>query len=172
MDILSHGLWGGIIAGRKNRRDFWWSFFFGIVPDMFSFGIFTIMTTLGLASGPDWKAGMPPESDIPIYVHQLYNITHSLVVFAVIFLIVWYIRKKPYLPLLAWAIAIILDIPTHTAEFFPTPFLWPFFDNIRFDGISWSQPIILLPNFILLVLLYVWFFIIKKHTQKYKIKKL
>lgn len=126
MDIISHGLWGGIILGRKNRRDFWWSFAFGTAPDLFSFGIFTGLTTLGLASSPDWSAGHPAQSSIPSYVHSLYNVTHSLVIFIIAFFGVWLIRSKPFLPMLAWGIHILMDIPTHSTEFFPTPFLWPF----------------------------------------------
>ena len=55
MDIISHGLWGGIAFGRKRRSLFWWSFGFGVMPDLFSFGIFTGMVQLGMASGPDWE---------------------------------------------------------------------------------------------------------------------
>lgn len=162
MDILSHGLWGGLLTGRENKKAFWWSFGLGIAPDLFSFGLFTGMTLLGLASGPDWSAGPPPESTIPDYVHTLYDLTHSFVTFGVVFLVVWAIRKKPFWPLLAWALHIAMDIPTHSTEFFPTPFLWPFFNSVRVNGIPWSHPIIFIPNLILLLVLYVWFFGVKK----------
>lgn len=162
MDILSHGLWGGVILGRKNRRDFCWAFGFGIAPDLFSFGIFTGLTILGLASSPDWSAGSPTDEMIPAFVHTLYGLTHSLIIFALVFGLVWLVRKNPFLPLLAWGFHIALDIPTHSMEFFPTPFLWPFFNNIRFNGIAWARPIIFIPDVILLVLVYSWFFVIKK----------
>jgi len=38
MDIISHGLRGGIAVGRKNKKQFWLSFAFGILPDFVSFG--------------------------------------------------------------------------------------------------------------------------------------
>jgi len=165
MDILSHGLWGGVAAGRKNKKSFWQAFTFGVAPDLFSFGIFTGMTILGLASSPDWSGGPPLESEIPVYVHALYNITHSLVIFGSAFLLIWLFRKKPFIPMLAWGLHILVDIPTHSTEFFPTPFLWPFFDSVRVSGIPWAHPIIFIPNVVLLILAYVWFFVIKPKRQ-------
>ena len=154
--------------GRRNSRNFWWAFGIGVAPDIFSFGIFSGMAVLGLASNPGWSAGPPPASLIPPYVHLLYNITHSLIIFALVFFVVWFLRQKPFLPLLAWGIHILMDIPTHSTEFFPTPFLWPFFNNIRFDGIPWSNPVIFIPNVVLLVVLYIYFFGIKKYWRSKK----
>lgn len=161
MDILSHGLWGAAAVGRKSKRTFLLAFFFGVAPDLFSFGIFTMSTILGLASGPDWSSGPPDPASIPNYVHSLYNITHSLFTFAVVFSIVWFIRKKPFLPLLAWAIHILLDVPTHSTEFFPTPFVWPL-SSYRFDGVSWSHPAIFYTNLSLLLIVYLYIYYRKK----------
>lgn len=165
MDIVSHGLWGGLAFGRKNRRSFWIAFFCGIAPDLFSFGIFSAMNILGLVSGPDWSNGPPDPRSIPDYVYHLYNMTHSLVMFAVVFLVVWAIRKKPLYELFAWPLHILMDIPTHSTQFFPTPFLWPFVDY-RVDGIPWSHPYIFFPNWIFLILLYLYFFVYRKRKIK------
>ena len=32
MDIVSHGLWGALAFGRKNRRSFWLAFGIGLAP--------------------------------------------------------------------------------------------------------------------------------------------
>ena len=152
MDIISHGLYGGIAFGQKNKRDYWWSFVFGIAPDFFSFGVFTAMTALGVSP----RYVQLRNDAVPQYVHSLYNVTHSLVIFAVVFLIVWTLHKKPFLPMLAWPLHILVDIPLHSTAFFPTPFFWPFFNNLRVNGIPWGEPIILIPNVILLVVLYSW----------------
>lgn len=170
MDIVSHGLWGGLLWGRMSKKDFWTAFAFGVGPDLFSFGIFSLMTALGLVSGPDWSAGPPNAQLIPEYVHGLYNITHSFVTFAVCFGIVWVVRKKPYWPMLAWALHIAMDLPTHTVSFFPTPFLWPFW-GYRFNGISWSHPLIFFPNWIALGIGYTWWFIHKKWTSNAQLDK-
>lgn len=170
MDIFSHGLWGGLLLGRMSKKDFWSAFAFGVGPDLFSFGIFSVMTVLGLVSGLDWSAGPPNPNLVPEYVHWLYNVTHSFVTFAVVFSAVWAVRKKPYWPMLAWPFHILLDLPTHTTAFFPTPFLWPFLDY-RFNGVSWSHPLIFFPNWIALGIGYTWWFVHKKwisHAQLVK----
>src|SRR3989338_10826915 len=86
MDIFSHGLYGGVLTGRKSRKSFWTAFIFGISLDLFSFGIFTLSILLGFVSGPDWGSHAPDPSLIPNYVGILYDITHSLIVFCVSFL--------------------------------------------------------------------------------------
>ncbi len=170
MDIVSHGMWGGLAFGRAHKKSFWTAFIFGISPDLFSFGIFSIMNVLGLVSGPDWSAGTPDMSSIPSYVHQLYNVTHSLFVFALVFCLVWAIRKKPLYEMLAWPLHILMDIPTHSIKFFATPFLWPFTDY-KVDGTSWSHPFIFFPNWILIICFYLYFFWWKKRKSIVKSKK-
>jgi hypothetical protein len=165
MDIISHGLWGGIAVGRKSRRDWWTSFAFSVAPDALSFGIFTVLAVLGLSAHPDWQSSAPDLSLIPAYVSVLYDITHSLVTFFVAFGIVWLIRRKPYLPMLAWAFHIILDIFTHSVEFFPTPYLWPFpFSPV--DGISWGHPYIWYPNVALLAILYGAWYLVRRRERR------
>ncbi len=157
MDIISHGLYGGIAFGRKSKISYWKAFFFGIMPDLFSFGIFFAMNILMLASGPDFEKGPPDPSLIPTYVHSLYNVTHSLIVAALVIGGVWLFLKKPMIELFAWPLHILVDIPTHSTAFFPTPFVWPV-SSFRIDGVSWGHPYIFFPNVIFLVILYgVWY---------------
>lgn len=165
MDILSHGLWGSLVFGRNNRRDFWLAFFFGIAPDLLSFGIFTVLTWLGLAEHPEWGSGHPAPESIPAFVHIAYDWTHSLVIFALAFGLAWFLRKKPFYLMLPWGLHILMDIPTHSAQFFPTPFLWPLSD-FTVDGLSWSDPRIFIPNISLLIILYFWFFLIRPRMRK------
>lgn len=162
MDILSHGLYGGVLAGRKSRRSYWLAFFFGIAPDLFSFGIFTASVWLGLTSGPEWGSHHPDISLIPPYVQSFYNVTHSLVVFAVAFFLVWAIRRKPMMEMLGWFFHVVLDIFTHSFAFFPTPFLWPL-SSYRFDGRSWGDPLIFIPNVLILAALYGYWWYKKKN---------
>jgi hypothetical protein len=167
MDTLSHGLWGSLAFGRRNRLSFWLAFFFGVAPDIFSFGIFLASNFLGFTERPDWSQGPPDPSLIPTYVHVAYNWTHSLVVFAVVFGLVWFIRRRPLYEMLAWPLHILMDVPTHTYRFFPTPFLWPVSD-VTISGIPWSDPRIFIPNLTFLVVLYVWFFLIRPRLQSKK----
>lgn len=166
MDIFSHGLYGGVLVGKKSRKSYWTAFFFGIAPDLFSFGIFTASIWLGFASGPDWGSGRPDVSLIPGYVSSLYDMTHSLIVFGIAFLAAWVVFKRPLWEMLGWMFHILLDIFTHSAEFFPTPFLWPISDYY-FDGHSWGSPQIFIPNLIILAVLYaLWWFKRKQNNHK------
>ncbi|MBD0316470.1 MAG: hypothetical protein ICV75_07240 [Nitrospiraceae bacterium] len=157
MDIVSHGLWGGIAFGRRRPSGYWLAFVIGVAPDLLSFGVLWAAALLGVSEKPDFSHGTPPESSIPQYVHHLYNVTHSLVVFAIVFSVVWISLKRPVWELGAWALHVAVDVPTHSYAFFPTPVLWPLSDW-KFDGWQWTAPEILIPNFMLLSLLYLWYF--------------
>lgn len=164
MDILSHGLWGGVAFGRKNRKSFWLSFIFGLAPDLLSFGVFFAAVAFGLAPKPAFRMEPPQDNLIPSYIHSLYDVTHSLIIFVVLFALVYALLKRPLWEMSAWGLHILMDIPTHSYQFFPTSFLWPFSD-IGVNGIPWSRPIIFIPNIILLVILYVWFLVVRPRLR-------
>ena len=150
MDTLSHALWGkGLFGYRKYR---WYSFLFGALPDLFSFGIYFIHSIF-FSSSP--VMGRPTRSEIPEWVYSLYDISHSLVIASIIIFIAYKISKEFAFPMLAWPAHIILDFFTHSIEFFPTPILWPISD-FKFDGIPWSNPIIFFTNVLLIFLLFIY----------------
>ena len=157
MDTLSHALWGkGLFGYRKYR---WYSFLFGALPDLFSFGIYFIYSIFFTSSA---IMGRPTRSEIPEWVYSLYDISHSLVIASIFIFIAYKINKEFAFPMLAWPAHIILDFFTHSIEFFPTPILWPISD-FRFDGIPWSNPIVFFANVICIffLLVYRW----KKSSQ-------
>jgi hypothetical protein len=156
MDVVSHGLWGAIAFGRKRPTSFSLAFAIGLAPDLLSFGILWMGAALGFEDKPDFSHGTPPESSIPEYIHHLYNVTHSLVVFLPVFVLAWCVLKRPLWELAAWGLHIVVDVPTHSHAFFPTPVLWPLVDW-KFNGWQWDTPEILIPNFLLLLLLYAWY---------------
>jgi hypothetical protein len=142
MDVLAHGLWGGVLFGRRTRWKWRGAFWLGMAPDLLAFGPF-FLAQLGSA---EWTA-------FPPYVHQSYNVTHSLVVWAIFTGAVWYFRKAfPWL-LCAWGFHIVCDIPLHQISFFPTPYLWPFATPFV-DGMRWAQPALMIPNYIALIIAY------------------
>ena len=156
MDILSHGLWGSLAFGRKNRRSFWLAFLFGIAPDLLAFGPYFALIFLGIAQRPKFLE--PPDpSLIPRFVFQIYNFSHSLVVFAALFGLLWLIFCRPIWEFSAWGLHILVDIPTHSSRFFPTPFLWPL-SSFHVNGHPWATPEIFIPNVVSLIVLYAWFF--------------
>ena len=150
MDTLSHALWGkGLFGYRKYR---WYSFLFGALPDLFSFGIYFIYSIF-FTSSP--IMGRPTRSEIPEWVYSLYDISHSLVIASIFIFIAYKINKEFAFPMLAWPAHIKLDFFTHSIEFFPTPILWPISD-FKFDGIPWSNPIIFFTNVLLIFLLFIY----------------
>lgn len=156
MDIISHGLWGGVAVGRRSKRAFWMAFAIGMLPDLVAFSGPFVTNLLGLTQGPHYSNGKPDGALIPAYVYQLYNFSHSLVIFLAVLAVAWIIFKKPPWLLGAWGLHILVDIPSHDISFFPTPFLWPL-SNFYVHGINWGMPIIFIPNLVLLALAYsVW----------------
>jgi len=168
MDIFSHGLWGGVAFGRKSKKKFWMAFGIGMMPDLLAFALPFVGRISGAAEGPAYSNGHPDASMIPQYVYHIYNFSHSLVIFLAVFLIVWAIRKKPQWLLGAWGLHILVDIPTHSSEFFPTPFLWPL-SNYHIDGINWGNPVIFISNLIFLAAAYVIWGI--SYWRKKRLKK-
>ncbi len=172
MDVFSHGLWTAAAykgASIKTKKPFkiWWAVFFGLAPDLFSFGIlFITRLVTGHLFKPEFidDHGLHPEL-VPNYIHTLYNWTHSLVIFGIAFLLIWAIRRKPFWELAAWGFHILSDIPTHTDAFFPTPFLWPI-SNYHVSVISWASPAFFIPNYSILVLVYAVLFLVIRRKRR------
>lgn len=152
--------------GKRNRRSFWTAVSFGALPDLLVFGpIFAARILAALFTADEFGFGPPERASIPDYVHAGYNVTHSIIAFAIVFGLVWAWRRKPLYEMLAWPAHIALDLPTHSNEFFPTPILWPLAD-FEFNGIPWSHPAIWFPNIGLLIALYAWHFIIRPRRER------
>ena len=153
MDTLSHALYGkGFFGYRKYR---WTSFLFGALPDLSSFGVYFLGQLFSNFHG--LKNGRPSIEEIPIWVVELYNISHSLITAFVFIAIVYFIKKDLTWPMLAWPVHIIVDLFTHSIEFFPTPIFWPL-SNYRFDGIPWSNIYVFTINIILIFLIFIYRF--------------
>ncbi len=163
MDIFSHGLYGGVAFGKRSKREYATAFLFGVGPDLFSFGILFLAGILGFTKMPFGRPEPGNYPVIPEYVHDLYDMTHSFVIYAIFFSILWALGKHAFAKLtLGWPLHILVDIPTHSSEFFPTPFLWPVSDY-SVNGIPWSTPAIFIPNVIIILGLYgYWYFKRKK----------
>ena len=159
MDVIAHGLWGGSLFYARGRRQFLAGVLIGMAPDLLSFGVFHVMhpgwltlRVAGKISGPPALASLPP------YVFHAYNFTHSLVVWAVAFIFLWWVMKKPPWLLGAWLQHILCDIPTHATNYFPTPFLWPF-PTPFVDGIPWTTPWFMMANYATMFIVYCLLFL-------------
>lgn len=148
MDTLAHGLWTNVIYHRQRAADRWWAIFFGIAPDLLSFGPFMVWRFM-----QDFRFVRPNVVDIPTYVSIIYNYTHSVIIWLLVFGFVFFWRSEIWWPLSAWGLHIFIDIATHTFEFFPTPFLFPL-SSWKINAINWADPIFMLMNYTLLILVY------------------
>lgn len=167
MDILAHGLWGGVGFYPHGTKRFAAAFVLGVAPDLFSFGLFHMtrpgwlrLRLVGEISGP------PPLSLLPEFVFHAYNLTHSLVIWAALFGLIWMLKRHPPWVFLAWGFHILCDIPTHSSSYFPTPYLWPL-STPFVEGISWATPWFIMTNYTALLGAYVGMIIyVRKRNLK------
>ncbi len=171
MDTFAHGLWAGaagIAAKRKLGRPIRlrWVLLWGVFPDLFAFSIPFLLVTwhrlFGDASEPRHLFSSAMREALPPFLHPdvLYRWSHSLVIFCLVYGIVWYVSKGPALSILAWPLHVLMDIPSHRAGRYGTPFLWPI-SSYKFDGVSWGQRWFMVLNYSAItaafVLLLAWF---------------
>ncbi|MEO8065830.1 MAG: metal-dependent hydrolase [Candidatus Doudnabacteria bacterium] len=174
MDIFAHGLWTNamykaIPETRKDRKATSWGIFFGIFPDLFAFTpVFAYIFYEALFVSHSFRLVSPQDAPGPLpldgLTHHLYNFSHSLVIWAVVCLVIWIMfRKFPWV-LLGWALHICIDIFTHSSKFYPTPFLFPV-SEFYINGWPWVEPVFMLVNYGLLLVLYL--FVIPKLKSKF-----
>lgn len=179
MEILAHTLWTTAGARKINNKtikkgklkpiSIGWAAFWGVFPDLFAFTIPFLISFYKVAIGQQEFGSFSTRHQVADgfnLSHTLYQYSHSLIIWAFVFLVIWIIIRRPPLAILGWVLHILLDIPSHSIAFFPTPLLFPF-SEYRFPyGIAWSNPWFMLVNYITLSV--VWGSILFK---KYKKKK-
>ena len=151
MDFFAHGFWAGAAttaAKRKLHRRIStpWAVFWGVFPDLFAFSpTFIVVFWLRFFQGVDVSGRYfifsPVARDaLPVLLRpdDLYHYSHSLVIFLLAFGAVWLLRRRPALAMLTWPLHVLMDIPSHRAGRYGTPFLWPVL-SYQFDGTSWGQ---------------------------------
>lgn len=151
MDILAHVLWAWALLRRSGK--FWLVAASAALPDLISFGPHLAGSLFNGTLAP----GKPELHTLSPYVFTSYSLTHSVIVCAVVLGFISVIRKSVPLWLWGWPLHILIDIPTHSMEYFPTPFLWPLSDY-RFDGMSWATPWFIILNYSALAITYIWIY--------------
>src|ERR1035438_4564238 len=150
MDIIAHALWttAAATALRQSLQRpvrLGWAAFWGVFPDVVSFSIPAAMriwwwltgaskTLLPRANGPHFE-----------WVWSVYNCSHSVLVFAVVFGLAWLLMRRLPLEILGWLLHIVIDIFTHRG-LFALRFLWPLSD-VHFDGFPWETGWFLVANY-------------------------
>lgn len=158
MDIISHGLWAGVVyraVGPKKRRLSLWLFiFWSVFPDIFwgglpfVWGIVNFFHPLGI------------DSYLRIYSlgFGLYNFSHSAVIMLLAFSLVYAVKKRPPWEMLGWILHVGIDMFTHVSTFLPTPIFYPI-SNWTFSlGFSWEEPWFIILNWTGIFIAYAFLF--------------
>lgn len=154
MDIISHGLINNLIYQDLPNNARYASIAFGILPDAISFS--SVYNLEFLKKVLFFKK--IPHSYIPARVFQVYKITHSLVFWSIIFVILMLLDLQVWaIAWSGWAVHILIDIFTHSAKSFPTKIFWPISDW-HYSGFTWSTKRFMIFQLILLVLAYAIFY--------------
>ena len=169
MDVLAHALWAGLGVALARRR---WA-----VPRR------TAALTVAAAAAPDlphllpiagwaltgrgtWASikdyvyAMPgQEPALPASVesltHHLHCITHSAVIALVVTLLAWACLRRLWIPLLGWWSHIVIDVFTHSTDYYASPVLYPI-TREGFDGLAWNEPWFMVLNYTALLAGAVW----------------
>lgn len=180
MDILAHGLWAGsagkaINLKKKGPLKLKLMVVWGIFPDFFAFSIafswmigsyiFPFIPKLDHIGPSNMEPATQNGRFIFHLTHSLYSISHSLIVFFIVFGLFWLIFRKPVWVMGGWILHILMDIPSHSYDFYPTPFLWPVSD-FKINGVHWGTPWFMITNYSLIVITYLVLYIWKKRNKK------
>ena len=167
MDIFAHACWTAAaakITGDKTHRPLrlGWAAFWGAFPDLFTFTIPAVLRIWWYTTGTTHSLLPDPQSARRLqFAWQLYHCSHSLLIFAAVFALVWAILRRPALEMLGWALHILIDIPTHQ-RIFAVRFLWPL-SSYAFSGLRWESPWFLAANYGALFLVVTWIWL---HSKK------
>jgi len=153
MDIVAHTLWaaaGATLVHRQralSRPAVIAALALAALPDVlhllpiaawwvFAGGSFAALRDYAVAV-PGQEPGLP--ALVHLWSHHLHCVMHSAPVAAVATAAVWAVRRAFWLPLLGWWSHIVIDVFTHSADYYAVPVLYPFTDR-GFNGIAWTTP--------------------------------
>lgn len=174
MDILAHALWAGAgvmlarqqgrpIARPLTRRTAALTVALAAAPDIPHLLPIVGWSVLG---GGDWTivtgyANALPgqEPAVPAWVHglshNLHCFTHSAIVAGLVTLLVYARTGALWVPLLGWWSHIVIDVFTHSQDYYPSPVFWPI-TRAGFDGLAWNTPWFMGVNYAALAATYAW----------------
>ena len=169
MDIVAHGLWAGIGVSAASR---YWAIdrktaiatvLAAMVPDVIQLLPFVgrvlfdadgvKVLTAYVTALPGMEPALPPA--VASLTHHLHCIMHSAVVAGVVTALYWIVMRSLWLPLLGWWSHIVIDVFTHSADYYAVPVLYPFTER-GFDGIAWTTPWFMVANYLALAAVGTW----------------
>lgn len=169
MDIVAHTLWAcaGVALVRRHRpvsrRVAALTILLAALPDIlhlvpiaawWAFGSGTLETIRAYAVAvPGDEPSLPPL--VGLASHHLHCIMHSAPVALAVTMLIWALRGSPGLALAGWWSHIVIDVFTHSADYYAVSVLYPFTYR-GFDGLAWNTPWFLLLNYASLGVAALW----------------
>jgi hypothetical protein len=152
MDIFSHLLINNLIFKELPREQKLLAVAFGVLPDLISFvrvfGVDFVKKILFYKKAP--------KSIYPKIVHEIYDLSHSLIVWLAVFSFLYFFNFKWLaVAYCGWGLHILIDVFTHNEKTFPTHIFWPF-SKFHFTGFTWGYKAMAI-NYIIMFILY-WLF--------------
>ena len=111
---------------------------------------------------PGQEPALPPL--VEMWSHHLHCVAHSAVIAGAVTLVVWVLRGLLWIPLLGWWSHIVIDVFTHSADYYPSPVLYPITQR-GFDGLAWTTPWFMVINYTALVLTGLWLWFARNDAQ-------
>lgn len=169
MDIVAHTLWAAAGAAVMHRRQalahgtMAAALALAALPDVVHLlpiaawwalgdGSFAALRGFALAV-PGQQPWLPPL--VLLLSHHLHCVMHSAPIAALVTALVWVVRRTAWLPLLGWWSHIVIDVFTHSADYYAVPVLYPFTER-GFDGIAWTTPWFVMLNYAALAAVGAW----------------
>ena len=160
MDILAHALWAGAGVTLARRR---WpqtsatvaaTVVLAVLPDVLHMlpiiawwlgGDGTWVTLRAYAVAVPGQEPLVPAL-VDLWSHHLHCVMHSAVIAGAVTLLLWALRRSLWIPLLGWWAHIVIDVFTHSADYYPVQVLYPLSAS-AFDGLAWNTPWFLALNY-------------------------
>lgn len=166
MDILAHGLWAGLgfawahRARPLPRRTMALTVALAVVPDVVQM---LPLVTSAVWSADGWTAlksyavALPGHEPLmspwlSALTHHLHCVMHSALVAGGVTALLWLWIGRLWIPLLGWWSHIVIDVFTHSADFYPSPVFYPL-TYWGFDGLAWNTPWFMVVNYLALAAL-------------------
>lgn len=169
MDIVAHTLWAGAGAALIHRRrplsrgTVIAELVLAALPDVLHLlpiagwwllgdGSFAALRGYAVAV-PGQEPGLPPS--IQFWSHHLRCVMHSAPIAAAVSLMVSVACPEYWMPLFGWWLHIVIDVFTHSADYYAVPVLYRFTYR-GFDGIAWTTPWFMVLNYAALAAVGAW----------------
>ena len=178
MDIVAHTLWaaaGVTMVHRRrplSRSTVLVTLVLAALPDvihllpiaswwLFGDGSFAALRGYAVAL-PGQEPVLPPL--VALLSHHLHCVMHSAPIAGLVTLAVLAARRILWIPLLGWWSHIVIDVFTHSADYYAVPVLYPFTER-GFDGIAWNTPWFITLNYVVLALTGLWLLLTRRRSE-------